>query len=256
MSQGNVVSMERSTTPGAGGRWAPLQNVLLCTRAVERAMNRSPNLPGIVCLTGPSGLGKSMAASYCANHFDGFYVECRSYFTKKALVQAILREMGIKPARTVADMMEQAAEQLDLSQRPLIIDEGDHLVDGRNTIELLRDLHEAARTTILLVGEENFPRKLMQWERFHNRVLVWQLAQYSNMEDARKLASFYCPDVVLTDDLLERVIERSKGAARRICVNLDMIRDHCKKNALKKIDLDAWGRRELYSGDAPPRRQA
>ncbi len=130
----NVASMETKTAPvNPGGRWAALQNVLLCSRALERAINREPNLPGIVGFYAPSGWGKSMAASYCANKYDGFYIECRSYFTKKSFVEAILKEMGIRPASTISRMMEQCAEQLDLSQRPLIIDEGDHIVD-RNAI--------------------------------------------------------------------------------------------------------------------------
>ena len=251
---GNISTMDKSTAiVNPGGRWAPLQNLTLCARGVERAMNREPNLPGIVAFTGPSGWGKSMAASYCANRFEGVYVECRSYFTRKVFIEAILREMGIKAARTVGGMMEQAAEQLDLSQRPLIVDEADYLVD-RNVIDLLRDLHEAARATILLIGEENFPRKLLARERFHNRVLVWQLAQPANVEDARKLAAYYCPGIEIAPDLLDRVRETSRNVARRICVNLDMIRDHCQKNALKRIDLAAWGRREIYSGEAPARR--
>ncbi len=253
---GNIVSMEnKAAAVNTGGRWAPLQNVLLCNRALERALNREPNLPGLVSFSGPSGWGKSMAASYCANQHAGFYVECRSYFTKKSFVEAILKEMGIKAGRTVGMMMEQAAEQLDLSQRPLIVDESDHIVD-RNAIEILRDLHEMARTTILLIGEEQFPRKLLKWERFHNRVLVWELAQPANASDAGKLAAYYCPGIEIEPSLLDRVREVSRGGARRICVNLDMIRDHCQKNGVKKIGLDAWGKRGLYSGDAPPRRPA
>lgn len=253
---GTVTSMDNSKISiNPGGRWAPLTNVALCASALTRAINRESNLPGIVSMSGPSGYGKSMAASYCANKFGGFYVECRSYFTKKALVAAILKEMDIKAGRTLTDMMEQAAEQLDLSQRPLILDESDHLVD-RNAIEIVRDLHEMARTTILLIGEENFPKKLQAWERFHNRVLVWQLAQPASPSDARTLAGYYCPGISIEADLLDRVCHVSRNVVRRICVNLDGIRDHCAKHGLKKIDLADWGKREIYSGEAPPRRVA
>lgn len=253
---GNIVNMPKDSSGfNSGGRWAPLSNVVLAAKALERAIHRSPNLPGIVSLYGPSGWGKSMAASYCANRFEGVYVECRSYFTKKAFVLAILKEMGIRAARTLPEMMEQVAEQLDLSQRPLIIDEMDHIVE-KNAIEIVRDLHEMSRATMMLVGEEQFPRKLQRWERFHNRVLIWQPAQAATVEDVRKLCGFYVPGVDVAEDLLERVREISRGAARRICVNLDHIREHCGKHGLKQIDLGAWGRRDLYTGDAPARRLA
>lgn len=235
------------------GRWAPLKNVRLTSQALERALGRERNLPGIVVLYGPSGWGKSMAASYCNNKFDGVYVECRSYFTKKTLVEAILKEMGVRPGRTIAEMMEQVASQLDLSRRPLIIDEMDHLVD-KNALEIVRDLHEMSRGTFLLVGEEQFPRKLKRRsERFHNRVLVWQPALPASKEDAKELADYYCPGVTIADDLLESIRRGSAGVARVICVNLDAVREHCQKGSLKKIDLDAWGRRSLYTGDAPAR---
>ncbi len=249
----NPASIETKTAAVKGGRWAPTQNLLLCSRALERAMNREPNLPGIVSFSGPSGWGKSMAASYCMTKFQGFYVECRSYFTKKSFVEAILKDMSVRPASTLSRMMEQVVEQLDLSQRPLIIDEADHIVD-RHAIEILRDLHEMSRTTILLIGEEQFPRKLLKHERFHNRVLVWELAQPANTDDARKLAGFYCPDITIDAALLDRVCEVSRNTARRICVNLDMIRNHCQTHGLKKIGLEDWGKRAFYSGEAPARR--
>jgi len=235
------------------GRWAPLKNVTLASRAVARAINREPNLPGIVVLYGPSGWGKSMAASYCANKHDGFYVVCRSYFTRKSFLETVLKEMGIRAGRTVSEMMEQVATQLDLSGRPMIIDEMDHLVD-RNMIEVVRDLHEMSRSTFLLIGEEQFPRKLrMRSERFHNRVLVWQPAQAASREDARLLAEFYVPGVEIADDLIEHLRRRSGHVARVVCVNLDAIREHCTREGLKRINLAAWGERSLFTGDAPAR---
>jgi len=235
------------------GRWAPLKNVLLASRALERALKREPNLPGIVVLYGPSGWGKSMAASYCANKHEGIYIECRSYFTRRTFVESILREMGIKAGRTVAEMMEQVAEQLDLSNRPLIIDEMDHLVD-RNVLEIVRDLHEMSRCTMLLIGEELFPKKLKRRsERFHNRVLVWQPALPASREDVHLLAGFYCPGVAIAEDLLEFIRKNSANVVRVVCVNLDAVREYCQKEGLKKIDLEAWGKRSLYTGDAPAR---
>ena len=235
------------------GRWAPLKNVFLAARALERAMKREANLPGIVCLSGPSGYGKSMAASYCMNKFDGVYIACRSYFTRKTFVEAVLREMGVKPGRTLAEMMEQAAEQLDLSGKPLIIDEADHLAD-KNAIEIVRDLHEMARCTILLIGEEHFARKLKRRsERFHNRVLVWQPAVPASREDVRELAAYYCPGIKISDDLQEAIRKTSGGVVRVICVNLDAVREHCSKTGTKAVDLEGWGKRSLFTGDAPAR---
>ena len=141
---------------------ALLRNVANCSRLLEHLKTRSPNLPGMGVFYGQSGLGKSIAAAYCANKFDGVYIECRSYFTKKSLLLSICKEMRLRPGRTVFEMVSQIGEQLALSGKPLIIDEMDHIVD-RNLVELVRDLYEASYAPILMIGEEMFPNKLKRW---------------------------------------------------------------------------------------------
>ncbi|MBI2313543.1 MAG: ATP-binding protein [Betaproteobacteria bacterium] len=236
-----------------GGIWAPLANLGLAANALDRALHRSPNLPGVVILSGPSGYGKTMSAAYCANKFNGVYVECRSFFTKKALMLAILKEMGIRPGRNMQEMLDQIVEGLQLSGRPLIVDEADYIVE-KNVLEVVRDIHDAAQGAILLIGEEQFPKKLQRWERFHNRVLVWQPAAPAGIEDAKKLARFYAPQIEIADDLLAHVLERSRAVVRRICVNVDLVRDFAGKTGAKRVDRAAWGERDLYTGDAPSRR--
>jgi len=238
------------------GRWAPLANLSAGSRAMERALERSPHLPGIVVLHAPYGTGKSMTESYCMNEYDGFLVECQSYFTRKNFVQMILKEMDVKPARTVGDMMEQAAEQLEKSTRPLILDDV-HRITHSSVLGLVLDLHNMSRTTIMLAGDEAFPAALHRADgQLSSRVLVWQPLQPATLEDARKLAAFYCPGIDVREDLLAWFREKTKNNARLICVNLEHVRDQCQKNGFKKYDLDAWGKRDVFAGDAGLRRAA
>lgn len=238
-------------TPGA--TTAPLQNVALCNDALERAMNRPAHLPGLVCFYGPSGWGKSTAAAYVANKHRAYYVECKSSWTKKALLLAVLKEMGVAPAKTLYEMVDQISEQLVLSGRPLIIDEMDHIVTKKAT-EVVRDVYEGSNAAILLIGEEMLPAKLREWERFHNRMLSWVPAQPCDMDDVRHLAGLYCREVAIADDLLTRIQEVSRGAARRIAVNIEEVRQAGLTEGWDQVDLATWGERSLYSGDAPKRR--
>lgn len=234
---------------------APLRNVLAAAKVMEQLINRAPNMPGLGVLCGPSGYGKTAAACYCANEYRAHYVECRSYFTKKSLLIAILEEMGIVPGKTIYDMVKQIGEQLDLSGRPLIIDEMDHIVD-RNLVEMVRDIYEVSQAPILMIGEERFPQKLKRWERFHNRVLVWQRAEPADMGDARKLAKVYSHDVEIADDLLKLIVQKTYGCTRRITVNINNAREYAREGGFKKLDLEGWGDRPLYLGEAPARRLA
>lgn len=234
---------------------APLKNVALLNKALEHAIKRPSHLPGMVVCYGPSGYGKSFAAAYAANRHRAYYVECKSTWTRKALFMAILKEMGTKPAKTLSEMVDQIAEQLVLSGRPLIIDEMDHIVEHK-AVEAVRDIYEGSMAPILLIGEEHFPNKLRAWERFHNRILDWQPAQPCDLDDCRHLARMYAGDVKIDDSLLQRILTASHGAARRICVNIERVRQHALGNGLDIIGADAWGKRELYTGDAPARRVA
>lgn len=237
------------------GIWAPLSNISLLANAVERSMNRAPNLPGIVVMNGPSGFGKTMAATYCQNKFDGLCVECRSFFTAKNLMAALLREAGIVAAHRLADMHDQLIQELRLSRKPIFIDEVDHIAETK-ALQIIRDIHDAAQCAVILIGEENLPKKLVRTERFHNRVLVWQPASAASERDAHQLARFYSPVVEIEDDLVKLLHKESKSVVRRICVNIDAVREYAHTQGLKKIGIEQWGNRPFYSDQPPSRRPA
>lgn len=231
---------------------APLVNVSLCVATLERAINRPAHLPGIVTFTGPSGYGKSTAAAIAANRFGAVYVQAKSTWTRKAAHLAILKEMGVAPARTLNAMADQVAEQLALSGRPLILDECDYLLKN-SIIEIVRDMYEASNAAIMVIGEEHLPTNLRQWERFHGRILKFALAEPASLDDARYLRDLYVDDVQIDDSLLARVHQAAKGSVRRICVNLAHIREEAHDNGLTSIDATYWGDRPLFTGDAPRR---
>ncbi len=232
---------------------ADIVNLSLCDVALERAISRTSTLPGMVCMYGPSGFGKSVSATHVANRRRAYYVQAKSVWTKKATLKAILQEMGIRPLQTIPDMLDQAAEELAKSGRPLIIDEMDHLVE-KNAVELIRDLYEASQAAILLIGEEQLPNKLKKYERFHGRILAWVPAQPVTLDDAKKLTPLYAPFVEIKDDLLNHIVQLSAGSVRRVAVNMELIQEEANATGWSSVDKAAWGKRELYTGEAPKRR--
>lgn len=232
---------------------APLRNVALCTTALGQAMDRPLHLPGLVAFYGPSGWGKTVSATYACNKFRAYYVAAKDAWTKRAFLEAVLMEMGIQPERVIYKMVDQISEQLVLSGKPLIIDEMDHLVK-KGMVEIVRDIYEGSNATILMIGEEHLEANLRKWERFHNRVLKWEPAQPTNMDDIRHLARLYSPDIKITDDLLAYALKVNKGITRRICVNIDRFRRTAIKENLTTMDLKTWNNREIYTGEAPKRR--
>ncbi|NVK42140.1 MAG: ATP-binding protein [Oceanospirillaceae bacterium] len=234
---------------------AGITNVALCHQAIQRAFAREAHLPGMAVFYGPSGYGKSVAASFAANKFDAVYVECKSCWTRKAFLEAVQKAMGMKFGKNMSDMVDQIAEELAKSNRPLIIDEFDHLVE-RNWVEIVRDIYEASQGTILLIGEEQLPKKLQRWERFHGRILDFFPAQPVSLVDIEELKKIYAGNLVIEQALIEKLHATCKGSARRACVNLDRIREFAHQAGTGTVTVADWGDRDFFTGEAPRRRIA
>lgn len=231
---------------------APITNVGVCMQAMTRLLERDHFLPGMALFYGPAGYGKSMAASYVANKTRAYYISCKSSWTKKALLLAVLKEMGVDPARTLYEMTDQISEQLVLSERPLIIDEVDHIVE-KKSVEIIRDLYEGSQASILLIGEERSPNKLQKWERFHRRILEFAPAQPASKTDISTIAKLYSPDVEIASDLIKVLKDKSAGSIGRAAVNISRIHKFGKREGLSRVDVATWGKQDLYTGQAPVR---
>lgn len=231
----------------------PLTNVGLLASSIERAQARPLGLPGLVVMYGASGLGKSVAAAFAANLHRAYYVECRDTWTKKAFLLAILREMGIAHGRTLSDMVDQVAEQLSRSGRPLIVDDVQYLL-YKAAANVLTDLYNASQGTIVLIGEERVPTSLARLERLHNRVLEWVPAQPATLDDLRNLAKASYPTLSIADDLLDDLRAAVRGCLRRVAVNLYHVHSEASAQCWDSVSLAQWGKRGWFTGEAPARR--
>lgn len=247
------------------GAILPLTNLGIAERAVARLLNRGPLDPGLVTISGPSGFGKSVAAAWVKARHPSYYVQADDFWTKKTMLVAISRAMGLIYLRGKGDnareyipeisvMADRIKAQLEQSRRILIIDEFDYCVD-KNLVESVRSLYEGSKAAILIIGEESLPLKLKQWERFHSRILDWFLAEPVSLADARELARAKCSGVAVADDLLDHLVALSKGSVRRVSHNLGRIYDEAADQGWESVDLAQWGSRALQSSE-PPRRGA
>lgn len=233
---------------------APLRNVSRLTSLIKQLDSRGEGLPGMGVFYGPSGFGKSMSTVYASNVEQAVTVQVKSTWTTKKLCQAIALEMGLKPAKTSGDMVEQISQELLLHDVPLLVDEADFLVQ-RNMIEVVRDIYESAFVPVVLIGEEQLPQKLKKWERVHGRILSWVTAEPADDQDYELLKRIYCPGVELDAEMTHQIKQAARGSARRICTNLDRIREVCLVGAKDRMTFQEWGDRGFYTGDAPmPRR--
>jgi DNA transposition AAA+ family ATPase len=245
------------TTARPTGGVAAIASLDLVSATLEQLSSRRTGVTGIGVLYGPSGWGKTFATNVLANEHRAYYVQMRSAWRSKDLLRKILVEMGVKEGRgTTSGLLDMVAAQLSESRRTLIIDEFDYAANSDTLIELTRDIYEASQGSLLLVGEEQLPRKLEkpEWERLHNRVSAWAQMQAVSLEDADKLAQIYCPGINLTEEVLAKLVAQSKGAVRRVVNCLNAIYEHGQLYAMDTVDAEILAGIRLPSGRAPERR--
>lgn len=237
------------------GGVAQIGTLDLVSATLERLDSRSKGLPGIGVLYGPAGWGKTFATNLLAIESRAYYVQMRSAWRSKSMLEKILVEMGVKHGRaTVPALLDLVCDQLSLSRRTLILDEFDYATKSDSLIELTRDIYEGSQGSLLLVGEELLPRKLEQWERFHSRVLTWAPAQPVTLDDARQLADIYAPGLTIAEDVFARVVEVAKGSVRRVSVNLTRFYEFANTMGLEGITMAHLDELQLYTGRSPERR--
>jgi DNA transposition AAA+ family ATPase len=247
-------NVNRGTRSASFGSLAPLTNVLMFTGMMDRVASRHSSLPGMGAFTGFSGDGKTSAATYAANKTQAYYIEVGSTWTQAKFCQALSIELGIPPKGTIAAMVDGIISNLAITQRPLIIDEFDHVVN-RKYVETVREIHDKSGAPIILIGEEMLPDKLRQWERFHNRVMYWEQSQPCDLGDADILCTIYAPGIEVAPDLLQKIVDQANGNTRRIAVNIDRARELAELEGWKKIDLAKWGKQPFFTGASPATRR-
>lgn len=247
----------------APGAILSLTNIGIAERAAARLLNRGPLDPGLVVMSGPSGYGKSISAAWIKSRHPSYYVQADDFWTKKTMLVAISRAMGLLYYRGKGEhkreywpeinvMADAIKAQLEQSRRILIIDEFDYVVD-KNLVEAVRSLYEGSKAAILIIGEELLPQKLEQWERFHGRILDWFPAEPASLADARMIATARCAGVTIADDLLEHLVTIAEGSTRRVSNNIGTIYDEAADQGWSGVDLATWGPRKLQTGKAPRR---
>lgn len=230
---------------------APLENVARLGALIERCQSRVEGLPGLGCLYGRAGRGKTSAAIQAVKTYGACHVEALPIGGVKGLFSMIVEELGVdRPPRTTEGLFSAAVEILGEKGQPLLIDEADHILTDR-TIELIRRLHDVSLAPVILIGEELLPQRLQRWERVSSRVLGWVGMAEATMGDLGLLARHYAPNTEIQPDLAQKILQISRGSHREIATNLAYVSEFAAVRGLKSLDLAAWGDQPFHTAQPP-----
>ncbi len=234
---------------------APVKNLRLLSQAGESLASRDIGVPGIGLICGNTGLGKTTAAAWYANHVHAVYVRALALWKPSAMLGAIMRELDAKPLQSCSAMMDFIIDKLALTGRPLFVDEADYLIGNKRLLESLRDLHDLSTMPLILIGMKDFRQRIMHREQLAGRISQWVEFKPADVEDARVLAETVC-EVEVSDDLLAELHQKTGGSMRGLVVGLSRIESYAKKHALKRLGAADWNGRAFVLSGAPQTRIA
>ena len=147
-------------------------------KALEVLKNRDPSLPGLGVIYGKYGLGKSETVQFIYGLGGILYVLARAIWSVRDLLEGICDELGIRPAYRTTARFNEITDELRRRGEPLIIDESDYLARKPLMLDTIKDLHEATRVPIILVGTEELPGKLQRHGQLWSRVLPAGIVEF------------------------------------------------------------------------------
>jgi hypothetical protein len=226
---------------------AIVSNVVATQMMVEALAQRAHGVPGIGLIYGDPGLGKTTATAWLVNRCDGIYIRATSGMSLTQLLRQIVKELSGPDIYTREAMLNYIIEHMAISNRTLFIDEADYLLNDKNTLEIVRDIHDLTYCPVVLIGMESVRRKLQRHRQFYNRISEWLEFMPTQFEDLQIIVSAVIePCLTIQDDLLQQLLSDTDGEVRRIITGLSKVEAFALANGLTSIDLQQWGSKEFF----------
>jgi hypothetical protein len=207
----------------------------LCARLREP----SPKGCGLGCVFGLRGRGKTETSLwYSQRHIDEtIYIRCHVLWTPRNFLEMLAVHLGQEPARRVTDLIEQIRARLKVKRPLVIIDEADYLLKEGAKIETVRDLYDTCLTPFLLIGMEDFQRKIHRYPHLVDRIRdnFFEFRPLAS-EDVTNLAGELC-EVNLTGQALEYISNNADGSLRRVETFVKQAEEAARVNHLREVDV-------------------
>jgi len=227
---------------------APVKNLQQFLSMVMAVEQRSADAPGIAVAYGPPGFGKSTSATYVTAKKGAALVRALAAWTLSDLLHALAREVGVDPAPRNTTTVNRLVERLATMRKVVIIDEADYVVAKSSLINTVRDLQDLSGAPFILLGMENFARKITQHELVAGRVYNWVKFEPVDLDDVRQIHKACC-EVAIDEALLKRIAKDAAGSARRVHAAMAFVERHCAQKGLKSATADAFADRTLVFMD-------
>lgn len=220
-------------------RFIETTNYIECYEAMLELRKLPRDMEKMGLFFGPPGRGKTLIIEKLAIDEGAALVRTMGSWTPKQMMIDICEALEIMDTGTTATLQHRIIDELTQTKRVLIIDEVDTLfMNGKKQLLLmLRDIHDMAKTPIILTGMEAcdkmFKKDTHYYERFSRKVKMGDTTEY----DIGQLC--LNSDVKIEEDLVKHFFHKY-GNFRPVKVLITALEEYCENNDLESASLNTF----------------
>lgn len=162
-------------------QFAMTANVKRYVTAVNAAVASPAGIDKFVIVAGEVGQGKTETSLWWKNHHSphSVLVRIKKAMGPRWLLEDIVSELGLMPAKKSQGLFDQIVETLMGSDRALILDEVDYVADKTTLVETIRDIGDMTGIPVILIcmpwADERLKRYPALMRRVSQRVVFKDL---------------------------------------------------------------------------------
>jgi DNA transposition AAA+ family ATPase len=217
--------------------FAQTANVKAFSAAVTKASKRGAPEAGFVLVTGEAGYGKTRTVRWWGEKQGALYLRAKAAMTPHWLLSDLCAELGVEAKGSTQQLFALALGKLmQAPDRPLIVDEVEHLLRDSKVIEQLRDITDLVECPTILVGMESAPHKLARLPQISSRVA--STVTFGPATEACVRATCEAlSEVPIGDDLVAEILRQSGGRMREILNAIALAEALGKRAGVKRVGL-------------------
>lgn len=202
---------------------------------------------GLVLVRGVYGIGKSMLTERWASESGYVFVRAKETWNKYTVLREIAARMGLSVDGNAAQVQDRIIGQLAVSMTPIIIDEADHMIPTARIVrggqrvapmlEVVRDITDVTGVMCFLVGMQNFPLMVAQYEHIASRVARVVDLEPLSVADVQATVSAKA-EVPMSAGVVELIHQHAKGRMRLALNAIANIEQWAAANSWAKVEVE------------------
>ena len=222
------------------------ENFRRLMEAEKKVAQRGAIEQSIVLVSGVFGIGKSLLTERWATESGYVFIRAKETWTKQSMLRDLAAKMGLPVDGNLSQVQDRIIGRVATTMTPIIVDEADHLIPtsritrgGQRVapmLEALRDITDITGVMCFLVGMQNFPSMVLQFDHIASRVAEPVYLEQLSLEDVQATVKAKA-EVSISPEVIEAILTQSQGRMRWVLNAISNLEQWARSNSWTSVEL-------------------